>query len=227
MGSRWTFAVIVNGLRTFVHRAAGTTARVSRLSFLADRGTVQIHDWNITRPERAAPEEVHHDCAGALAAGFDQSGVYTADFGTGRSFPVYCDMESSGGGWTLLLTQTEVGIKDTSPGSVVPFRQSVNADAPSTTAMYARDWSDTLEHGVGLLPAAGDEFMIRRVSDGDVVTLELDQWCAGPDWLNVDPSVGAPCGGNGHPRYGTGQLEFPGGGVQGSYSFYAMLEIAV
>ena len=36
-------------------------------------------------------------------------------------------------------TQTEAGIKDTSPGSVVPFRQSVNADAPSTTAMYARD----------------------------------------------------------------------------------------
>ena len=73
--------------------------------------------------------------------------------------------------------------------------------------------------GVGLLPAAGDEFMIRRGSDGDIVTLELDQWCAGPDWLNVDTSVGAPCGGNGHPRFGTGQLDFPGGGVQGSYSF--------
>ena len=59
--------------------------------------------------------------------------------------------------------------------------------------------------------------MIGRGSDGDVVTLELDQWCAGPDWLNVDPSVGAVRGQR--PSALRDGPDFPGGGVQGSYSF--------
>ena len=98
----------------------------------------------------------------------------------------------------LLLTQTD-GSSDFS-GTGVPFKKSANPDAPSTSALYARDWS---KDGVGLLPRAGDEFMIMRHSDGDFVVMSLKQWCPGESWEST--SQGA-CGGSGHPGYGQGSV---------------------
>ena len=65
--------------------------------------------------------------------------------------------------------------------------------------IYARDWSDA---GAGLLPKAGDQFMITQHSDGDYVVMTLNGWCAGQSWHQ---SGDASCGGSdGHPGYGSG-----------------------
>ena len=91
--------------------------------------------------------------------------MYSASAYSATSTPliVYCDQVTQGGGWMLLLTQTD-GNSDFA-GSVVPFRQTASEDQPSLTSTYARDWSSS---GVGLLPSAAraDEFMIVRRSSG-------------------------------------------------------------
>jgi hypothetical protein len=112
------------------------------------------------------------------------------------SYTAYCDMATNGGGWMLLLTQTDASANFA--GSVVPFRQT--SGSPSTSAVYARDWSST---GVGLLPAAGDQIMIVRQSDGDYVTMTLTTWCPGASW---ESTSAASCGGSGHAGYAAGTV---------------------
>ena len=87
-------------------------------------------------------------------------------------------------------------------GSVVPFRQNANENSPSTSGVYARDWSSS---GVGLLPqgGVGDQFMIVRHSTGDFVTMTLSNWCPGASWEDTNAGT---CGGSGHPGYGRGAV---------------------
>ncbi|XP_047451325.1 mucin-2-like [Mugil cephalus] len=56
-----------------------------------------------TEPPTPLPSKVPRDCSDHLLRGETKSGVYlvTPDLRS-RSFPVFCDMESDGGGWTLL-----------------------------------------------------------------------------------------------------------------------------
>ncbi|KAK5867566.1 hypothetical protein PBY51_012041 [Eleginops maclovinus] len=56
-----------------------------------------------SRPDSKLPSKVTRDCSDYLAKGATKSGVYlvTPDLRS-RSFPVFCDLDQDGGGWTVL-----------------------------------------------------------------------------------------------------------------------------
>ncbi|XP_036411477.1 angiopoietin-1 [Megalops cyprinoides] len=52
--------------------------------------------------KRADEEKKFRDCADLYHAGFTKNGVYTIHIGTLETKKVYCNMESAGGGWTVI-----------------------------------------------------------------------------------------------------------------------------
>jgi len=137
-------------------------------------------------PANYDPLQANH-CQDLFANGFTNSGVYTISFGD-----VYCDMQRDGGGWTLLLTQTN-GVNQYS-GSTSPFVNALNQDSPSTSSAYSRDWSQVL------LPQAGDQFMLHNSAVGDHVRFEMStEWCG---WN----SNGNCYGSSSHLQFAHGQL---------------------
>ncbi|KAG9345029.1 hypothetical protein JZ751_009569 [Albula glossodonta] len=73
------------------------TETVSNLISLCSRDGVAP---NITK--RAEEERKFRDCADVLQAGFNKSGVYTIHISTQEAKKVFCNMETAGGGWTVL-----------------------------------------------------------------------------------------------------------------------------
>merc|ERR1711966_309913 len=63
------------------------------------------------------------------------SGVYTIG-----GYQVYCEMSTDGGGWMLLLSQTDVHSQYS--GSVNPLSQDLNTNDPSVTSGYSRNWNN-------------------------------------------------------------------------------------
>uniref|UniRef100_A0AAY4EPC3 Fibrinogen C-terminal domain-containing protein n=1 Tax=Denticeps clupeoides TaxID=299321 RepID=A0AAY4EPC3_9TELE len=47
-------------------------------------------------------EKKFHDCADLFQAGFQKNGVYTVHISSQETKKVYCNMESAGGGWTVI-----------------------------------------------------------------------------------------------------------------------------
>ncbi|XP_067248829.1 angiopoietin-1-like isoform X1 [Chanodichthys erythropterus] len=49
----------------------------------------------------------YRDCAELFRAGFNRSGIYTIYISTQDMHKVYCNMESAGGGWTIIQSRTD------------------------------------------------------------------------------------------------------------------------
>merc|ERR1712224_656388 len=112
------------------------------------------------------PENCLASCADIKASDSSSaSGLYSIcpNGEDSSKISVYCDQTTDGGGWMLLLTQDHAtGQYD---GSVNPLTQNLNADTPSTTSQYSRDWSTTEIPS----PAGGSEFLIKRGTSGNWV----------------------------------------------------------
>ncbi|KAM9494087.1 angiopoietin-1 [Clarias gariepinus] len=52
--------------------------------------------------KQADEEKKYRDCADLYEAGFQKNGVYTINTGPQETKKVYCNMESAGGGWTVI-----------------------------------------------------------------------------------------------------------------------------
>ena len=123
-----------------------------------------------------------------------ESGKYFVTQSNNAIYPVYCEMDSEykGGGWQLLLTLTHPHRMFT--GSRHPLGYTdVNANAPSVTGGYARNWN-----GVNM-PQVNDEFLIRE-SGGQWKTFKMTHTHCG--WASSSSGVCTGC----HGTYAKGQI---------------------
>ncbi len=122
-----------------------------------------------------------------------KSGVWWLDLdggGPGKAIKAYCDMSRHGGGWMLLVTQTN--LTHHYKNSVSPFHHDVNPDKPGIHGAYSRDWRKLIT------PKAGQEIMVGRGKNlPDSARLLITDWCG---WESTDT---APCTGP-HPTYARG-----------------------
>lgn len=94
-------------------------------------------------------------CKDAVSKGVGGEQVWIKPGSASAAFLAGCNLDLAGGGWTLLLTQTDPAANF--QGSINPFVDYGNVGVPSTAEPYTRVWANTF------LPSAGDEFMIVKV----------------------------------------------------------------
>jgi len=124
-----------------------------------------------------------------------ESGKYFVTQHNNAIYPVYCEMDSAykGGGWQLLLTLTHP--HRMFGGSRHPLGYTnINANAPSVTDKYARNWN-----GVNK-PQVNDEFLIRESAGGRWKTFKMTHAHCG--WSSRSSGVCNGC----HGTYAKGQI---------------------
>ena len=113
-----------------------------------------------------------------------------------NNIAVYCDQDTAGGGWTLVLNQLHPD--DDFAGSVSPFRDT-NVGSPSTETLYSRDWSQIIA------PATNDEWLLKSQGTSQWVRfVQTASWCPGTaaNWL----FSGSCHGGSSHLQYTHGKI---------------------
>lgn len=105
-------------------------------------------------------------CAAILAADpFAPTGIYTLGDGTGGSWQTHCDMQTDGGGWTLVLRVDGLDATFAYNGKGWTETTPLGADAPGPTGPSAR------LQGYAKLPVQA--VLLAMVDDGVTRTLQL------------------------------------------------------
>jgi hypothetical protein len=132
-----------------------------------------------------------------------ESGLYYITDASGLTYQAYCDMQTLDGGWMHLMTQTSPYLDPTpvleasplpsplplSAASMSnPFMRVMGTAIPTMTSPYYKIWGTG---GVGLLPSAGDEFMLCSGDcEGDNVrTFTVSHWEGGAGWQASSPMI--------------------------------------
>lgn len=103
--------------------------------------------------------------------GVTASGLRWAHFGRDQSVPVWCDMETGPGGWTLLLSYDHK--LDQIPGSPNPLALDWNPTAPAETTNYGRNWNLIIPNHV---ITGGSEIMLKRIPNGATQRFTVTRW---------------------------------------------------
>jgi hypothetical protein len=126
-----------------------------------------------------------------------ESGLYYITDASGLAYQAYCDMQTLDGGWMHLMTQTSPYLDPSMSNSTAsnstasmsnPFMRVMGTAIPTMTSPFYKIWGTG---GVGLLPSAGDEFMLCSGScTGDNVrTFTVSHWEGGAGWQASSPSI--------------------------------------
>lgn len=138
-----------------------------------------------------APRVVKTQCDSKLgcACANQQTGKIEVD-----GVSVFCDGDTDGGGWLLLLSQNSVSNQYS--GSKNPLTQELNVNTPSPDSQYSRNWGNLLGD-----PQPGAEFMIQRAHTGDFVRfVQSGKWCGWSNTKNCNHGDHQ----TGHPFFTTG-----------------------
>jgi len=145
---------------------------------------------------------------GACAQVSGSSGTYTIG-----GYSVYCEMDTDGGGWMLLLSQTDAHSQYS--GTVNPLSQDLNTGSPSVTGAYSRNWDGIIT------PVSGAEFLLKRGTSGDWVRfVQSGTWCG---WSNTkDCGTGSAGSGSdtSHPFFTNGQTYSSSGSAYSGYTYF-------
>jgi hypothetical protein len=118
------------------------------------------------------------------SCGVTTSGVRYVSFGKAQSEPVWCDMETSPGGWTLLLSYNHGD--DLQAGAPNLLTEDWNPNTPAETSDYSRDWRKVVPESV---LGAGSQIMLKRMNTGDTQAFTVLDWVGWDQDCNQwDPS---------------------------------------
>ena len=88
------------------------------------------------------------------------------------AFQVFCEMNSDGGGWMLLLSYDHQ--QDTVSGSPNLLAREWNTDSPSESSDYGRDWESLLPSD--FFTNNSSKLMVKRMATGDTQTFTIKEW---------------------------------------------------
>ncbi len=171
----------------------------------AGGGSAAITFGTINNPARSAKDLLNN--------GVTTDGLYYLNMhGTISPTQHYCLLNTAynGGGWTLLVTMAGTAAANSfATGTNYAFSVDVNPDTPSITTKYGRDRRNTFT------PAANDQFLIRRESDGSWVRFVVNAWSPTSNgvangWETLNNPAGAS---QGHPYFASGQMYDSSGNV--------------
>ncbi|XP_056439374.1 angiopoietin-1 [Gadus chalcogrammus] len=152
---------VIKELETQLNRATGNSTALQRqqqemMDTVTNLISLCSKDTAVPNSTKKAEEDKkHRDCADVYQAGFHKNGVYTIYITPQETKKVYCNMESAGGGWT-----------------VVQRREDGSVDFQRTWKEYKMGFGNPAgEHWLG------NEFMYLLSSQRpNVLRVELTDW---------------------------------------------------
>lgn len=126
-------------------------------------------------------------------------------------YPVYCDMQTAGGGWMLLLSLHDP-LDQYASGTVNPMVSPVNESQPDPGTPYSRNWLDDL--GNDAVTDNETELMIRNETTGQFVRAVVTDWCG---WQKTSSEC-LDSDGDGHGYYA--KIRQPIGGLAPSGAWH-------
>jgi hypothetical protein len=148
-------------------------------------------DGTAASPYSRGADQLANCKAYRLAVPEAPTGVYWVRYANGNILRTFCEMDTAGGGWNLILVlghgNNQYG------GTTSPFIHDLNPQNPVPTSPYSRDWRNRIN------PARGGMFLLKRRNGDWVRFVQTYTWCG---WNNRGGCHGV----SSHLQFTRGQL---------------------